>query len=101
MIRKTIAVTLLAATLGGTILPAFSAVVVRVAPPAPREEVVPAARPGYVWRGGYWDYRGNKHQWTKGAWVRERRGYHYVQPAWEEGNGRWTMRPGTWRRGDS
>ena len=100
MIRKTIAVTLLAATLGGTVLPAFSAVVVRVAPPPPREEVVPPARPGHVWRSGYWDYRGHKHHWVRGTWVPERRGYHYVQPTWVENNGRWTMRRGTWARGD-
>jgi hypothetical protein len=100
MIRKTIAVALLAATLGGTVLPAFSAVVVRVAPPPPREEVVPAARPGYVWRGGYWDYRGNKHQWVKGAYIRERRGYHWVPHEWKEDHGRWTLHQGTWRRGE-
>jgi hypothetical protein len=100
MIRKTIAATLVAVSLGSTVLPAYSAVYVKVAPPAPREEVVPAARPGYVWRGGYWDWRGNKHQWVKGTYVRERRGYHYVQPAWVEDKGRWKMRPGTWARGD-
>lgn len=100
MMKKTLVAALLATTLGGTVLPAFSATYVRVAPPAPREEVVPAARPGHVWRAGHWEWRGNKHRWVAGTWIRERRGYHYVQPAWVESNGRWRMNQGAWRRGD-
>src|SRR6185369_15162336 len=57
MLRKTLIAAVLAATLGPLAAPAFSAVVVRVAPPPPREEVVPAPRRGYTWVNGYWDYR--------------------------------------------
>ena len=44
---------------------AFSAPVtvdIRMAPPAPRYEVVPVDRPGYTWAPGYWDYRHNRYQ---------------------------------------
>ena len=102
MMKKTLLATLFAASLGAVATPAAAAVdvFVQVAPPAPRYEVVPAPRYGYTWTPGYWDYRGHKHHWVRGAWVRERRGYHYVQPAWVENGGRWTMRPGSWARGD-
>lgn len=73
---------------------------VRVAPPAPRDEVVPAARPGYVWTPGYWDYRSRRHVWVNGTWVRERRGYVYAHPNWVEHDGRWQLQRGRWNRGD-
>ncbi len=101
MIKKSLVAALAAITLGGVVLPAYSAVVVvRQAPPAPREEVAPAARNGYVWRTGHWEWRGNKHHWVKGNWVKARRGYNYAQPAWVEDNGRWRYNAGAWRRGD-
>jgi hypothetical protein len=100
MIKQAIAAALTVAALGVAI-PSYSAtVIVRTAPPPPREEMAPAARKGYVWRAGHWDWRGNKYVWVKGSWVKARRGYHYVQPAWVEDNGRWRRNPGAWRRGD-
>ena len=50
-------------------LPAMSAVdlYVNIAPPAPRYEVVPAPRAGYVWQPGVWEWRGDRHYWRKGA----------------------------------
>src|SRR6185436_11247156 len=100
MLRKTLIAAMLAATLGPLASPAFSAVIVRVAPPPPREEVVPEPRRGYVWVNGYWDYSGKRHRWVKGKWVKERRGYHYAQPNWVERDGRWHLDRGNWRRGD-
>ena len=75
-------------------------VFVRVAPPAPRNEVVPAARRGYVWTPGYWNWNGRRYVWTRGAWARERRGYVYSAPAWEQDGDRWHLRRGAWGRGD-
>jgi hypothetical protein len=101
MIKQAIAAALTVAALG-VALPSYSAtVIVRTAPPPPRQEAVPEARRGYVWRAGHWDWRGNKHVWVKGQWVKARRGYHYVQPTWVEDNGRWRMSRGAWRRGDA
>ena len=50
---------------------------VRVAPPPPRYEVVPASRPGSVWVPGYWDWRGHRHVWVTGHWERARYGYSH------------------------
>ena len=73
---------------------------INVAPPPPRYEVVPAARPGYLWTPGYWDYRRGRHYWVGGTWVRERRGYVYAQPAWEQRGGVWHFNRGGWGHGD-
>lgn len=100
MIRKFIAATVLAASLGSLAIPANAGVVIQVAPPAPRVERLPPPRAGYVWVSGHWEWRHNRHVWVKGNWVRERRGYRYVQPNWVERDGRWAMERGNWRRGD-
>jgi hypothetical protein len=68
------------------------------APPAPRDERVPAPRRGYVWSPGYWNWTSNKHAWVKGSWARERRGYAYSPNHWEESNGKWNLQHGRWER---
>jgi WXXGXW repeat (2 copies) len=73
---------------------------IRIGPPPPRVEVVPAARPGWVWAPGYWNWRGNRHVWVNGNWVRARRGYAYTQPTWVHEGDRWRFRRGAWARGD-
>lgn len=75
-------------------------VVIREAPPAPRQEVVPAARRGYEWAPGYWDYAGHRYVWVKGHWERSRAGYAYRRPEWRQGSNGWEMDRGGWRRGD-
>jgi hypothetical protein len=99
MLKKILVGSLLAASLGAASAPALSQVYVQVAPPPPRTEVVPAPRRGYVWVPGYWDWRGKRHVWVNGTWVRERRGYHYAAPRWHERNGRWVLERGRWDRG--
>lgn len=81
-------------------LPASAQVVVQVAPPPLRHEVVPAPRRGHVWVPGYWEWRGRRHVWIPGTWVVARPGYAYVAPAWVERNGRWYFERGRWNRGD-
>ncbi len=71
---------------------------VDVAPPAGRHEILPAARPGYVWQPGYYDWRSNRHHWVKGYWVKERRGMHWHPNRWEQRDGRWTLERGAWNR---
>lgn len=73
--------------------------VIRVAPPPPRYERVPRARPGYYWVPGHWVWRGNRHEWIRGDWVRARPGYVYAPPRWVERNGGWYMDQGRWERG--
>jgi hypothetical protein len=101
MMKKLLIAAALAGSLGTVTAPAVSAViVVRQAPPAPRVETVPAARRGHVWVPGHWDWRGKRYVWVKGNYVRERRGYMYDQPAWEERDGKWHRTGGNWRRGN-
>lgn len=73
---------------------------IRVGPPPPRVEVVPASRRGYVWAPGYWNWRGHHHHWVGGTWVRERRGYVYHQPTWVQDGDRWRFNRAAWARGD-
>lgn len=90
-------------SLGAATLPAQAAppaIVVQIAPPPPRMEPVPSPRRGMVWVPGYWDWRGHRHVWVAGTWMRERPGYRYVQPAWVQRGGRWEMQRGGWARGD-
>jgi hypothetical protein len=100
MFKKIVLASMLSAALAGAAAPAISAIIVQVAPPAMRDEIVPAPRSGYLWSPGYWDWRNNRHVWAKGSWQRERHGYHYAQPAWEQRDGSWQMNRGAWVRGD-
>jgi YXWGXW repeat-containing protein len=80
-------------------VPAFAdTVYIDVAPPAPRHEVVPAHRRGYVWQPGYWDWRGHRHVWVKGYWVKERHGMYWHPNRWEQRDGRWYLERGRWDR---
>jgi YXWGXW repeat-containing protein len=67
-----------------------------VAPPPPREEVMPGPRRGYEWAPGYWNYHGRHHVWVRGHWVHARRGHHWVPAHWEERHGRWHFEAGHW-----
>jgi hypothetical protein len=75
-----------------------ASIIVTEAPPAPRYEVVPAERHGYVWAPGYWDYRHGHYVWTRGHWVREHRGMYWHPHRWEQRDGRWVMEGGRWDR---
>lgn len=71
---------------------------ITVAPPAPRYEVVPAPRHGYVWAPGYWSWDGHKHVWRSGQWVKERHGEHWVAHNWEHRGDHWYSHDGHWER---
>ena len=73
---------------------------VHVGPPPARVEAVPAARAGYVWSPGYWDWRGQRHVWVAGHWEHARHGFVYQEPPWEQVNGQWRLHHGAWARGD-
>jgi hypothetical protein len=70
------------------------------APPAPRYEYVPAARHGYFWVPGHWEWQGNGHVWVRGHHVRARSGYYYQPVQWYRDGDRWAYRQGGWHRGD-
>lgn len=103
MFKKTaIGGALLAATLAGLMPAAASAqvTIIRMAPPAPVVETVPAPRPGYVWAAGHHEWRGNQYVWVPGQWYVDRPDYEYRTARWVERNGQWQMVGGDWvRRG--
>ena len=84
-VRKTLLIALCAASIGGLAAPMTAsgevAIYLNVAPPPLRYEAVPAPRAGYFWAPGYWNARNNRHYWQAGHWERNRKGYHYNQPA--------------------
>lgn len=74
-------------------------VVTDVAPPPPQEEVVGVAPgPDYFWIGGVWFWEGGQHVWHPGHWEHRREGFHYVAHHWDNDDGHWHLRGGTWRR---
>ena len=75
-------------------------IVIGNAPPPVRYEVVPAARRGYEWAPGYWNWNGQKHVWVRGHWERERVGQHYQHPEWQRNNDGWRLNRGGWERGE-
>lgn len=98
--RKLLLAALAASSLGLIPIPVSAQVgiYVDVAPPAPRYEVVPATRSGFVWQPGYHDWRNGRHVWVKGHWVRERKGHYWHPNRWEQREGRWTLERGRWDR---
>ncbi len=94
--RKLLVGALFASTVACISVPAAAEIYVRVAPPAPRHEVIPAPRSGYVWAPGYWDHRNGRHVWVKGHYERERRGLYYHPSHWVERDGRWYMQRSRW-----
>jgi hypothetical protein len=75
-------------------------IVVQKAPPALRREAVPAARRGYEWIPGYWNWNGRRYAWVKGHYEKVRHGYVYARPEWRQADNGWTLERGGWRRGD-
>lgn len=98
--RKLLLAALAISSMGVLPLPASAAVgiYIDVAPPQLRHEVMPAARPGFVWQTGYWDWRAGRHHWVKGYWVKERRGMYWHPNRWEQRDGRWALERGRWDR---
>jgi hypothetical protein len=73
---------------------------VRVAPPAPRHESVPAARRGYEWAPGFWNWNGHRYTWTRGHWEHARAGYAFRATTWEQADGGWRQSRGGWMKHD-
>ena len=105
LMKKVLVSALLAAgTIGAVVAPLASLAQVEIylnyGPPAPRYEVIPAPREGYVWSGGHWQWQGNRHIWIAGNWQAARPGYTYYEPQWVEREGRrgWNYRASRWDR---
>ena len=74
-------------------------IVVQKAPPALRREAVPAARRGYEWVPGYWNWTGRRYTWVGGHYEKVRAGYVYARPEWRRDRGGWVLERGGWQRG--
>jgi len=99
--RTLFTIALLTAALGGCASEAGvrSVAVVRVAPPAPRREVLVARPgPGFVWVGGYWRPQAREWVWVAGRWQRPpRAGAVWVAPRYERRRGSWVIVGAHWR----
>ena len=71
----------------------------REAPPPRRDEKREAARAGYVWVDGDWDWKNGKYEWTAGHWERERAGKRWRPARWEQRDGGWSRIDGDWEDG--
>ncbi len=96
--KKFLVAAAFATTLGALAGPAAAQIYVEVAPPAPRHEVVPAPRHGYVWVEGHWEWNGHRYRWVPGSWLREWPGYRYYAPHWYAREGRWYFEHRGWVR---
>lgn len=75
-------------------------IIVKKAPPAPRHEVIPAARRGFEWVPGYWNWTGHRYTWVKGHYEKVRPGYIYQRAEWRRDRNGWYLEQGGWRHGD-
>jgi len=75
-------------------------VVIEIAPPPGRIEIVPVQRHGYTWAPGYWGWQKNRHVWVNGHSMPTRSGYAWTSDRWNQLDGRYQFQPGRWTRGD-
>lgn len=74
-------------------------VIVTVAPPAPRIEVMPPPpSPNHVWIGGYWRWELGQHVWVSGHWDVRRDGYFWAPGHWYRSGNGWAFAGGAWQR---
>src|SRR5262245_46605309 len=89
--RRSVLLGALAVAMSAAALPADADVYVRIGPPPPRVEAIPAPPVGphrWVWMVGYWRWDGHGYVWARGRYVRREHG------AWRAGH--WEHRPRDW-----
>jgi hypothetical protein len=69
-----------------------------MAPPAPRFEAVPAARPGFAWDPGRWNWVGGRYAWVGGHWLPARPGFRWDAGHWIHAGAQWRWIDGRWIR---
>jgi len=75
----------------------FAAVIIApMAPPAPRAEVIPPVRVGFVWDPGHWNWVGGHYVWAGGRWLPERPGHRWVPGHWDHVGAQWRWIDGHW-----
>jgi hypothetical protein len=106
-IVRMIAVSSLAATIGGCMLPGsaggggplFSVMFITREPPPERVEIVSVRPSGEaVWISGHWTPRGDDYAWTSGRWERPRSDKkEWENGKWEHEKRGWFYTEGHWR----
>jgi len=74
-------------------------VIIEIAPPPDRVEVVPVQRRGYTWAPGYWRWQRGQHVWVSGHTMRVRAGYAWTPDRWNDVGKRHEFKAGHWTRG--
>jgi hypothetical protein len=69
------------------------------APPPPKAEQHEAAKAGYVWVDGNYQWKAGKYEWLAGHWEREQANKHWSPGAWQKNGDRWAWHDGTWANG--
>ncbi len=65
--------------------------------PAPRYEVVPGPRHGYLWEPGHWHWDGVQYVWIGGRYIVARAEYRrYVPGHWRPRGPGWEWVPSHW-----
>ena len=104
---KTILATVAAVLIGTAFVPVAEAqaahpradvIIVKQAPPALRHERVPAARRGFEWAPGYWNWNGRRHVWVEGHWEKVRPGHSYQRAQWVHDRHGWRLDRGGWHQ---
>jgi hypothetical protein len=76
-------------------------IVIEIAPPPPRVEVVPELHRGYAWAPGYWSWQHNKHVWVGGHTMHARSGYEWTPDRWNQADNRHEFQRGHWTRSEA
>jgi hypothetical protein len=72
-------------------------IVLKNAPPAPKQEAEPGPRAGLVWSPGFWNYVGGWYVWEAGHWELDRADQSYLKPGWQKVIHGWKLQRGEWR----
>lgn len=58
-----------------------------------------AARAGFYWVKGRWDWKDKKWAWQEGRWEKEQTGKHWRDARWEQKGDHWEFADGGWEDG--
>lgn len=85
----------------GTVVAGAGGVVIvgpNTAPPPIRVENPGAARSGYIWVQGNWQWTNGQYEWVPGHWERQKAGYQWYDGRWEAQGSSWVWIAGEWRQ---
>jgi hypothetical protein len=79
--------------------PATKEVIVRMAPPAPKKEIiVERPSPRHAWIAGHWVWVGSRHEWIRGHWDLPPQGKSvWVDARWDRRGEGFVFIEGFWR----